>query len=210
MRKSQQTLEIQDRESDKNCAVIADAVAVSMCAAIDKYIRNEREKEREKEIKKEEEREIKREEEREHWRNADPRTRRHSDSDSQFGASGLQSLRPKLKTENMMQSPSPFLSLFQSPPPLIIKAVQGFPGLRAEAPRSEGNRSTTSERKKVIQEVNHAFSTKSTQSEPDSVDMLIAREKLQTMFNNLAGEDVLNNVDLGSLLKEIVITKKEQ
>ena len=110
----------------------------------------------------------------------------------------------------MMQSPSPFISLFQSPPPLIIKAVQGFPGLRAEAPRSEGNRSTTSEQKKVIQEVNHAFSTKSTQSEPDSVDMLIAREKLQTMFNNLAGEDVFNNVDLGSLLKEIVITKKEQ
>ena len=62
----------------------------------------------------------------------------------------------------------------------------------------------------MIKEVTHAFSIKSTQSDADSVDMLIACDKLQTMFNTLASEDVFSNVDLGSLLKDIVITKKEQ
>ena len=108
-----------------------------------------------------------------------------------------------------MQFGSPFLSLFPNPPPLVIKTVQGFPGVRAEE-KSESHRSHTSEQKKVIEEVTHAFSVQSNTSEADSVDMLIARDKLQTMFNTLASEEVFNNVDLGSLLKDIVIKKKEQ
>ena len=99
------------------------------------------------------------------------------DSDSQFGAAALQNLRPRLKTENTMQFGSPFLSLFPNPPPLVIKTVQGFPGVRAEE-KSESHRSHTSEQKKVIEEVTHAFSVQSNTSEADSVDMLIARDKL--------------------------------
>ena len=108
-----------------------------------------------------------------------------------------------------MQLPSTFQTLFQSPPPIVIKAVQGFPGLQAKIPGSLSHRSTTSEQQKVIREVNDAFSTKSTQSEP-GVKMLLAREKVQTMLNTLASEDVFDNIDLKSLLRELVITKKDE
>ena len=40
-RKSQQTLDIEDRASDKQSSIIAEAVAISMCTVLDKYIDKE-------------------------------------------------------------------------------------------------------------------------------------------------------------------------
>ena len=103
-----------------------------------------------------------------------------------------------------MQSGSPFFALFPDPPP--IRTPQGLPGLRAEE-KSESLRSHTSEQKKVLEVVTN--SVQSNKSDVDSADMENACDKLQTMSNSLASEQVFNNIDLGSLLKDIVIKKKE-
>ena len=40
--------------------------------------------------------------------------------------------------------------------------------------------------------------------------MLLARDKVQSMLTALASEEVFENIDLKSLLRELVITKNDE
>ena len=166
VRKAEHLVEIQERESNKTGAMISDAVSASMLAIMNRYMRTldetaERERVRLEEL-------VKREEEKDLLLYRENRGgRRHSDSDSQLGASGGQFLTPRYTTETMMKSPHTFTTLFQSPPPVLNKPTHGNPIFHAEHAGSISQRSTTSEQQRLVKEVYERLSSnKSTQSEP--------------------------------------------
>ena len=128
------------------------------------------------------------------------RWRRASDSDSQ-GASGAQYLHPRVQTENMMTSHRPFTSFFENPPTTShLPPTRGIPIIHAKPVVSLSVRSTTSEQQRLIKDVSERMSgSKSTQSE--GVKMKGARDKVKIFLNELASEEVFENVDLKSLLR---------
>ena len=186
-RKCNRALDLKEIASDKQLSIIAEAVAVSMCTVLDKYIN--------KEVKPE-------------IREEDDSERQHSiSSNPLFGAAHKPILRHRGRMmTDAMQSGFSFTTLFPNPPP--IRPPQSLPGLRA-AERAASLRSHTSEQKNVLEMVTNTFSVPSNRSENNSVDMECAREKLQTMLNALASEQVFSKIDLGSLMKDIVIKTKE-
>ena len=61
----------------------------------------------------------------------------------------------------------------------------------------------------MLEMVTNTFSLPSNRSENNSVEMDWARERLQTRLNELASEEVFSKIDLGTLMKDIVIKTKE-
>ena len=124
-----------------------------------------------------------------------------------------------------MTSHRPFTSLFDNPsasphlPPIHGISI---PHARPEVPLSV--RSTTSEQQRVIKAVSERIpgsGPKSHQSEgvemsgsksthSEGLEVQIARDKVKTFLNDLASEEIFQNVNLQSLLKEIVITPQEE
>ena len=85
-------------------------------------------------------------------------------------------------------------------------------------------RSTTLEQQRLIKAVSERMSwsgPKSNQSEgvemsgsksthSEGLEVQVAQDKVKTFLNDLASEEIFENVNLQSLLREIVITQQEE